>query len=332
MVLTGGHVRRREFIGIFTTAAVWPGAVLGQKHKPVIASLGRASPDARGVQSFLRELQESGYVEGQNIVFERYSREDDPEDLRTVAAQLVQRRVDLILANGTQAALVAKRATDVIPIVASAMADPVADGLVASLARPGGNVTGNTFLGPELGLKRLQLLKETLPAAIRFAALQQPQVYSERTMQNMRGEMGEKAQGLGLALQIFSASKPEDFDAAFEAMTEWRAEALVTFPSPMFYRHYRRLVEVAAKHRLPTMFVFRQAVEAGGLMSYGADIPALSQISAKQVAKILRGTKPGDLPVEQPTKFELVLNRTTAKSLGLDLPATLLAAADDVID
>src|SRR5262249_14168939 len=153
----------------------------------------------------MRELRESGYVEGQNFVFERYSGDDTPEDLRRIAAQLVQRRVDLILANGTQAALAAKRATDVIPIVVGAMADPIADGLVESLARPGGNVTGSIFLGQELALKHLQLLKEIVPAAIRFAALQQPQVYSERTMQNMRGGIEEKARGLGIALQVFSA-------------------------------------------------------------------------------------------------------------------------------
>lgn len=324
-------MRRRDFIGIVGTVA-WSSPVLGQPHTPVIASLGKASPDTRSLQSLLLELRASGYVEGQNIVFERYARGDDPEDLQTVAADLVRRRVDVILANGTQAAFAAKRATDLIPIVATAMADPVADGLVLSLASPGGNLTGNTFLGPELGPKRLQLLKEAVSSAVRIAVLQHPEVYSQRTMQDMRHEIEKEASRIGITLKTFAATKPEDFVAAFEAMTKWRADALVTFPSPMFYRYYGRLVEVAAKYCLPTMFVFRQAVEAGGLMSYGADIPALSQISAKQVVKILRGTKPADIPVEQPTKFELVLNRTAAKSLGLEIPATLLVAADEVIE
>ncbi len=265
-------------------------------------------------------------------MLERYSGEDDPEDLRRAAGQLVQRQVDVILASGTQAALAASRATDVIPIVASAMADPIADGLVVSLAHPGRNVTGNTFLGPELGLKQFEFLMEAVPVATRFAALQQPQVYSDQTMQNMRREIEQKALGRGIALKIFSANSPEDFQSVFQAINEWHAEALLTFPSPMFYRNYRRLVEVAANHRLPTMFVFRQAVEAGGLMSYGADIPALLQISVKQLVKILRGTRPSDLPVEQPTKFEFVLNRKAARSLGLEFSPSLLAIADDVIE
>lgn len=325
-------MRRREFIKIVSIVVAWPGVVLAQSHTPVIAMLGKASPDTQGLQHFLQELRRSGYADGHNVVFERYYREDNPEDLRTVAAQLVHRKVDIIIANGTQAALAAKRATSAIPIVVTAMADPIADGLVVSLAHPGGNVTGNTFLGPELDLKRLQLLKEAVPAARRIAVLQQPHVYSDQTMHAMRDEVEKQGAGLGIALQIFDATEPEDFDAAFDAMMRWRADALVTFPSPMFYRNYRRLVEVAAKHRLPTMFVFRQAVEAGGLMSYGVDIPSLSRITAEQVVKILDGAKPADLPVEEPSKFELALNRNTAKSLGIEFPTTLLAAADEVIE
>jgi putative tryptophan/tyrosine transport system substrate-binding protein len=217
-------MRRREFIGIVGAAAAWPGAVLGQPHTPVIAELGGASPDMRAFETFLRELRENGYVDGQNVVVERYFGEDRVEDLQTAARQLALRKVDVILASGTQAALAAKRATDVIPIVVGAMADPIADGLVGSLAHPGGNVTGNTFLGPELGLKRLQLLKETVSTAVRIAALQQPQVYSDQTMQSMRDEIEKNAGVLGIAIQIFNSSKPEDFDAAFDEMRKWRSQ------------------------------------------------------------------------------------------------------------
>jgi len=281
----------------------------------------------------MRGLRENGYVEGQNVAFvERTYRLGDADDLRAAAHQLVTQEVDVILAVGTLAALAAKRATDVIPIVASTMADPVADGLVASLARPGGNVTGNTFIGPELGPKRLQILKEAVPAATRFAALQHPRVYSERTMQDMVAEMEEKARGLRIGLRIFDASGPDELDSAFEAMAEWQAEALVTFPSPMFYENYRRLVDLSARHRLPTIFVFREAVDAGGLMCYGADLPDLARLAAKYVAKILQGTKPDDLPVEQPTKFEFIINLKTANALGLTMPPTLLTGADEVIE
>jgi ABC-type uncharacterized transport system substrate-binding protein len=332
-------MRRREFIAaIAGVAASRPFAVSAERqHRSVpllgVISFGNASSpiSLRRSEEFRRGLRENGYVVDQNIAIEeRFSA--DPEELRTAVEQLVRLNVDVILAGGTQAALAAKRATDTIPIVSGAMADPVGDGLVASLARPGGNVTGNTFLGPELGPKRLQILKETVPAATRFAALQHPNVYSERTMQSMVSELEEKARGLGIGFRVFSASRPEEFEDAFEAMTEWQAEALLTFPSPMFYARHKRLVELAANRRLPTMYVFREAVDAGGLMCYGADIPDLSRLSAKYVIKILQGAKPGDLPVEQPTKFEFVINLKTAKALGLTMPPTLLGIADEVIE
>jgi ABC-type uncharacterized transport system substrate-binding protein len=296
---------------------------------PVIGVLW--SSNARA--PFLRGLRENGYVEGQNIAIEVPNyRPGNSEELRAAARQLVAQKVDVIFAAGTVAALEAKHATDAIPIVAAAIADPVADGLIASLARPGGNVTGNTFIGPELGPKRLQLLKEAVPAATRFAALQHPKVYSERTMQNMVSEMEEKARGLSTGFHVFDASRPDELDGAFEAMAEWQAEALVTFPSPMFYANYERLVGLSAKHRLPTVYVFREAVDAGGLMCYGADLPDLFRLAAKYLAKILQGTKASDLPVEQPTKFEFVINLKTASALGLTLPPTLLSSADEVIE
>ena len=334
---SGAGMLRREFIAaIAGVAASRPLAVSAERLNrglPLLGAISYASASSylRGNQAFRQGLRENGYVVGQNIAFEeRFFA--DPEELRTAVEELVRLNVDVILAYSTQAALAAKRATDAIPIVSAAMADPVGDGLVASLARPGGNVTGNTFLGPELGPKRLQILKEAVPAATRFAALQHPKVYGERTMQSMVSEMEEKARGLNFDFRLFNASHPEEFEGAFEAMTEWQAEALLTFPSPMFYANYKRLVDLAAKHRLPTMYVFREAADAGGLMCYGADIPELSRLSAKYVAKILQGAKPDDLPVEQPTKFEFVINLKTAKALGLTMPPTLLGSADEVIE
>ena len=335
----GADMRRRTFIAALGGVAAWPLAVRAQQPRkvPVVGILWSSnvmtSSSAEFRASFLRGLRENGYVEGQNIaVEERAYRPDNPEELRAAAHQLVAQKVDVIFAGGTLAALEAKHATDAIPIVAATMADPVADGLSVSLSRPGGNVTGNTFLGPELGPKRLQLLKEVVPVATRFAALQHPKVYSERTMQNMISEMEEKARGLSTGFHVFDASRPDELDGAFKAMAEWQAEALVTFPSPMFYANYERLVGLSAKHRLPTVYVFREAVDAGGLMCYGADLPDLSRLAARYVVKILQGAKPGDLPVEQPTKFEFVINLKTANALGLAVPPNLLARADEVIE
>jgi ABC-type uncharacterized transport system substrate-binding protein len=181
----------------------------------------------------------------------------DLEALRAAAEQLVKLNVDVISAGGTSAALAAQQATQRIPIVGVSMADPVADGLVGSLARPGGNVTGNTFIGPELGTKRHQLLKEAVPAAVRFAGLQQPKAYGERTMQYMVSELEEKARSAQTDFRVFNASHPDEFDSALEAMVAWRAEALVTFPSAMFYANFRRIVDLASKHSIPTICVFK---------------------------------------------------------------------------
>jgi putative ABC transport system substrate-binding protein len=281
-------------------------------------------------EAFRRGLREhGGYVEGQDIAIEyRYG---DLDGLRSAANDLVRLNVDVIVAGGTPAALAAKRATNTIPIVGGAMADPVADGLVASLARPGGNVTGNTFLAPELGPKRLQLLREVVPGVTRVAALQHPGVYGERTMRDMLNEMEARAKASGVELQVLDARSPDDFDNAFAAMAKARAGAIIIFPSPMFYANHRRLVDLAAKHRLPAMYVFREAVEAGGLMCYGANVPELLRRAATHVDKILKGAKPADLPVEQPTNFELVINLKTAKALGLTIPPAMLLRADEVI-
>jgi len=331
-------VNRRVFIGTLTGGLVAvPLAAEAQQTGGRVPRVGvlRQGPSApiflRDTEALSQGLREQGsYVEGQNIAFEyRY---EDLDGLRSAANDLVRLNVDVIVAGGTPAALAAKRATNTMPIVGVAMADPVADGLVTSLARPGGNITGNTFLAPELGPKRLQLLREVLPRVTRLAALQHPGVYSERTMRDMLKEIEAEAKAGRLQLQVLSVRGPNDFDKAFAAMAKERAGALLIFPSPMFYVNYRLLVDLAGKHRLPAMYVFRQAVEAGGLMCYGADIPDLFRRAATHVDKILKGTKPADLPVEQPTKFELLINLKTAKALGLTIPPTLLQRADQVIE
>jgi putative tryptophan/tyrosine transport system substrate-binding protein len=332
-------MRRRDLIAIVGGAAVaWPFVAHGQQATrtvPLVGALYPGEPSAPISVSFrdafLQGLREDGYIEGQNIAIEhRYAKDSD--EINKATNELVGLGVDVIVAYGTPNALAAKRATSSIPIVGVTMADPVADGLVASLSRPGGNLTGNTFIGPELGSKRFQLLRELVLGITRIAGLQHPGVYGERTMRNMLVETQESAKASGVEFQVFDAMGPNDFDAAFEAMVKARDGALMVFPSPMFYVNYRRLVDLAASHQLPTMYVSKEFVQAGGLMSYGADLPDLARLAAKYAAKILKGAKPGDLPVEQPTKFELIINLKTAKSLGLTVPQSLLARADEVIE
>jgi putative ABC transport system substrate-binding protein len=212
------------------------------------------------------------------------------------------------------------------------MADPVEDELVASLARPGGNVTGTTFLGPELVAKRLQLLREVVPQLSRVAVLWHPRAYSDRTIAGMLKEIEGAAPALGVQLQLVSAAGPDDIAAAFATMTRERAEALILFPSPMLFGEYGRITTLAATHRLPAMYAAREGVDAGGLMSYGANQRDLSRQTATYVDKILKGAKPADLPVEQPTKFELVINLKTAKALGLTISRDFQLLADAVVE
>jgi putative ABC transport system substrate-binding protein len=302
--------------------------------KPVVGVLNQGAPFGSIMisirESVTQGLREEGYLEGQNIRLEfRYS---DFAGLPDAAKDFVRLNVDVIMAGGTPAALAARRATKTTPIVGFSMADPVADGLVASLARPGGNITGNTFLAPELGPKRLQLLREVIPTITHVGVLEHPGVYGERTMRNMETELERTAKAIRVDLEIAHASGLDDLAGAFAAMNKARIGALIVLPSPLFYFNSRRLVELARDHRLPTIYYFREAVEEGGLMCYGANIPDLSRRAGKYVARILKGAKPTDLPIEQPTKFDLVINLKTAKALGLAIPPSLLQQADQVID
>jgi putative ABC transport system substrate-binding protein len=338
--LVGGHMRRRDFIkAISGAAAALP---LAARARPAtkmprigVLSPGRSElPDStlNMLNSFMQGLHELGYIEGQNIAIELQFAGWNSDRLRELAAELVGRKVDVIVAFSTPAARAAKQATSTIPIVAIAMADPVADELVASLARPGGNVTGTNFLGPELVAKRLQLLREVIPGLSRVAALWHPRAYSERTTAGVLKEIEAAARTLGIQLQLVPAAGPDDFASAFSAMTRERADALIVLPSPMLFGEYGRIVGIAANSRLPTMYAAREGVDVGGLMSYGANLPDLSRRTATYVDKILKGAKPAELPVEQPTKFEMVINLKTAKELGLTITREFQLLADDVIE
>jgi putative ABC transport system substrate-binding protein len=293
---------------------------------------GLDSPETRILlDAFRQGLRERGYVEGQNLVIEYRAADGQLERFPALAAELVQLQPEVIVAQGTPAARAAQQATSTVPIVTPVMGDPVGDGLVASLARPGGNITGLTFLGPELVAKRLELLKEALPRVSRVAALWHPGAYAERTPSAMVQETEAAARTLGVQLQRVEVRGPDELDRAFSTMTRERAEALIVLPSAMLYNERRRLVDLAARHRLPAMYQAREMVELGGLIAYGASIPDLIRRSATHVDKILKGAKPADLPVEQPTTFELVVNLKTAEALGVTVPRTLLFQATEVI-
>jgi len=284
----------------------------------------------RGVQAFLKRLRELGWIEGRNLVIEYRWAEGSVERLPELAADLVRRKVDLIVAPAGSAALAAKQATSTIPIVMIFPSDPVEIGLIASLSRPGGNVTGTTLTpGAEIFGKQLQILKEAIPQATRVAILSNPADAVSFAMQIK--EVEATARLLRLRIQEVPARGPEDFDAAFAAMARERAEALLIGGSSTFLAHRVRIAELALKARLPTMFGFRESVEAGGLMGYAVNMADFVGRSADYVDKILKGAKPADLPVEQPSKFELIVNLKTAKALGITLPPSVLQQADGVI-
>jgi putative tryptophan/tyrosine transport system substrate-binding protein len=329
-------MRRRKFIALLASAAVaWPCAG-GAQQTAKVPRVGLLLPGSPApypeLEAFYETLRELGYTAGQNIAIEPVYAEWKPDRFAELAAELVRRKVDIIFVASTSPARAAQAATSTIPIVVATMADPIADGLVASLARPGGNITGNTFLGPELIGKRFGLLKEAIPGLSRVAALWHPGAYGEATMAGILADTKTAARALEVQLQIVPARDPGDFDDAFAAMTREHAEAMIQLPSPMLFVGHRRIVELAAKSRLPAMYNAREFVEAGGLMAYGANIVELWRRAAGYVDKILKGAKPADLPVEQPTKFEFLINLKTAQALGLTFPPMLLGRADEVIE
>jgi putative ABC transport system substrate-binding protein len=277
-------------------------------------------------------LRELGYVEGSNLVIEYRDAEGKPERFPVLAAELVALKVDVIVATGgTLGALAAKQATTTLPIVFTAVGNPVADGLITSLARPGGNVTGLSLVTTELAGKWLELLKQTVPRVSRVALLLKPDAVPEQSKKDFLTAASVAARALGIHIQVVEARGPEDFDRAFSDMAKSRAAALAVLATAVFATSPRRLADLARKNRLPTVFSLREFVTAGGLMSYGPSLSDLFRRTATYVDKIVKGAKPADLPVEQPTKFELVINLKTAKALGLTIPQSVLGRADEVI-
>ena len=326
-------MRRRDFIkGIAGSSAAWPLAAhaqqAGKTYKIGWLSAGsfERSP---APAAFLDALRELGWIEGKTFAFERRYAENRPERLPELAAELVQLNVDVIVTVGTLAPLAAKRATTTIPIVMTTAGDPLGSGLVATLAQPGGNVTGMSLMAPDIAGKRLELLKELLPRFDRVAVLwNAANPYSA----NVFKETQVAGRVLGVQVQSLEVRNPEDLDGAFEAARQQHPDALVSVEDPFTATYRKRITDFAIAARLPSLYGLREDVDAGGLVSYGANLAELFRRAAGYVDKILKGAKPADLPVQQPTTFELVVNLNTARLLGLEIPPTLLARADEVIE
>ena len=331
-------MRRRDFVrGIVGSTVAWPLSARAQEPKNVarigfLLTPSLKSPEAIVLlNAFQQGLHELGYMEGTNILIESRGADSKVERFPALATELVQLKLDVIVASNTLAARAVRQATSITPIVVPVMGDPVGDGLVASLAQPGGNITGLTFLGPQLVAKRLALLKDALPTASRIAGLWHPGAYGERTMSGMMEEAEAAARTLGLQLRLIAVQGPDDFERAFSTI-EAGSDALMVFPSPMIFTERRRIVGLATHRRLPSIAMAREFAELGGLIAYGANIPDLVRRSSIYVDKIIKGAKPADLPVEQPTKFELVINLKTAREFGLSISRDFLLIADEVIE
>lgn len=325
-------MRRREFITLLGgTAATWPIAVRAQQRAmPVIGLLSSTSPEvyAARLRAFALGLKEEGYIEGQNVAIEYRWAGDRDDQLPVLAAELVHRQVTVIAAGGSSASKAAKAATTTIPIVFETASDPVTLGLVASLNRQGGNLTGVTNLNVEVGQKRLELLRELLPAATNIAVLVDPSDAPTLTEQFVRN-MQAAAPALGMQLHVLNASTDSDLDTIFEAL---RADALVIGPYLFFVSRVERLGALSLRHATPAIFSNRPFVVAGGLISYGGDAAETYRLIGIYTGKILKGAKPGDLPVQRATKVELIINLKTAKALGIAVPLTLSGRADELIE
>jgi putative ABC transport system substrate-binding protein len=294
-----------------------------------IPRIGLLAPDATSWEPLRLGLRDLGYVEGKSIAFEERSSQGRNELFSDLASGLVRLKVNIIVTWGTPATLAAKQATTTIPIVIAGAGDPVSSGLVSSLAHPGGNVTGLTVLGPGLAAKRLELLKEAVPTISRVAFLWNPANPDQKSSFN---EVQAGARALGVTLQSIEARSREELEQSFATMKQSRPSALLMTADGVHQRYIARIVAFTSETRLPAMYQLREGVERGGLMSYGASLPDLGRRAAAYVDKILKGAKPADLPIEQPTKFELVINLKTAKALGLTIPQSVLLRADQIIE
>ena len=329
-----GCVRRRDFIKVIAgSAAAWPITARAQQPaKPVIGFLNAASAKgyARPLSAFLKGLSEAGYVDGRDVAIEYRWAEGRSDRLPTMAADLIRRQVAVIAATTTQAALAAKAATTTIPIVFETASDPIQLGLVTSLNQPGGNVTGVTQTNVEMAPKRLQLLHELLPTASVMALLVYPAnpVLAEANTK----ELQTAARALGLELHVLNADTESDFDGVFAKLVQLRAGGLVIGSDPFFTSRSEKLAALAVRHAVPAVYAWREFAVAGGLLSYGAAITEAYRLAGNYTGRILKGDKPADLPVQQLTKVELVINLKTAKALGLNIPNTLIGRADEVIE
>jgi putative tryptophan/tyrosine transport system substrate-binding protein len=326
-------MRRREFITLLGGAAAWPLAARAQQPAmPVIGFLSSTSPEASGnrLPAFRQGLKEAGYVEGEHVTIEYGWAENQINRLPALAAELVRRNVAVIVTGAPPAALAAKGATTTIPVVFGVAVDPVALGLVTGLARPGGNLTGIFFLAAELAAKRLELLRELVPAATRVAVLLNPDnaAITEATVRDVE----TAARTIGLQIQVLKANTSREIDAGFAGFVRERPDALLVSSGPFFSSRRVQLANQAARHAIPAMYSGRDYTEVGGLMSYGASLADAYRQMGVYTGRILKGTKPADLPVMQSTKFELVINAQTARMIGLEISPTLLARADEVIE
>jgi len=322
-------MRRREFITLLGgAAAAWPLVARAQQRPTKIPRIGIID-DAPIWDHFRKALHDLGYVEGQNIVIEYRAAQGEPARLMQAARELAGIPVDVIVEFGSTAARAAQMATTTIPIVMISIGDPVRAGFIASLARPGGNMTGNTILGPDLSPKRLQLLKEIIPSVSRVAFLWNPDNASNVAI---RDELQEAIPKLGMNLISVAVRSTSEFDTAFAAMLREHPDALLMTNDPFHQLHIKRIIAFLTENRIPGMFQTRENVLAGGFMSYGASLPELFRRGATYVHKILQGTRAADLPVEQPTKFEMVINLKAAKAIGLTVSEPILLRADEVIE
>jgi putative ABC transport system substrate-binding protein len=324
-------MRRREFITVLGGAAAWPLTARGQQRAGRVWRIGfitHAANDAAYASLFER-LRELGYLEGQNIIVERRYAEGRAERFQEFAAEMVRLKADVVITSTTPAALALRDATTTIPIVIPTAIDPVGTGLIVSLAHPGGNITGGALLSAELGAKRIELIKEVVPGLSRTAIL-----WNGANPANTLAwrETEGAARALGVTLQSYNVQGPKDFNIAFATMAQRRPDAVSVLTDALITKYQKEIVDFAISKRLPSVFPSKDPIKLGGLLSYGPHYSEMVRRAASQVDKILRGTQPSDLPMEQPTTFELVINLKTAKALGISVPPTLLARADEVIE